>query len=150
MEYQLNTLELASYMLKDPFIRQQYGGVLAIDQLPIFVQKTPKIFIVNTDISSKPGTHWFVMYVTGTCEHFDPAGLPTLPASEQFLTQHSKQYLINTQRVQDYDTYTCGLFCLFYSFFRCRGFSFVEIMQMFHENLAVNAEIVKHFYKITK
>ena len=32
MEYELNTIQIATYMQNDPFIRQEYGGVLAIDR----------------------------------------------------------------------------------------------------------------------
>ena len=137
-------------MLRDPFIRQQYGGVLAIDQLPFVVTNRPKIFIVNTDISSKPGEHWFVVYVTKYCEHFDPAGLPAVPIAEQFMIRNTTKYYTNTNRVQAYDSYTCGLFCLFYAYFRCRNVPFETIMYMFHENLHVNEILVKYFYEITK
>ena len=150
MEYELNTIQIATYMQNDPFIRQEYGGVLAIDQLQVFVPNKPRIFIVNTDVSSKPGEHWFVMYVTDICEHFDPAGLAPLPVSNDFLTKQSEKYLTNTTRVQAFDSYTCGLFCLFYAYFRCRGYSFVKIMNMFYENLELNEVIVKLFYEITK
>lgn len=149
MEYQLNTFELAHYMLKDPYIRTQYGGVVAIDELPRHVTCKPKLFIVNTDVSSQPGKHWFVIYVTRICEHFDPAGLPALPVSENFMITHSSKYLINTRRVQDYDSSTCGLFCLFYAYFRCRGVTFTNIMNMFYDNLEVNEAIVKYFYELT-
>ena len=148
--YRLSNFQLASYMLQDPYIRSQYGGVVAIDKLPDLVLKKPKIFIVNTDTSKEPGEHWFVIYVTDRCEYFDPAGLPALPDAEIFMTKHSANYLANTERTQSYISYTCGLFCLFYAYFRCRNVSFKNIMNMFHENLHVNEAIVQHFYELTK
>ena len=44
--YNLSTYQLVSYMLKDPYIRQHFGGVLAVNEVPVLL--TPdKIYIVN-------------------------------------------------------------------------------------------------------
>ena len=69
----MNTSQLERYMLNDPYIQEYYGGVVAVDQLPMRVNK-PTIFIVNCDPIALPGSHWVVVYVDTICEHFDSAG----------------------------------------------------------------------------
>lgn len=142
----MNTAQLERYMLNDVFIRQYYGGVLAADQLPLVVRK-PTIYIVNTDPIALKGEHWLVLFMDNDlCEHFDSAGFPPRQDFEVYLTAKGPDYLYNTERVQHVDSNTCGLFCLFYAYFRCRGFSMLEIMSMFSENLLINEVLVKTFY----
>lgn len=148
-KYRLNSNELALYMLKDPYIRQFYGGVLAIDELELLVLK-PKIYIVNTDPRSESGEHWFCIFLIDTPEHFDSSGFKPRPNVEEYLIVHGPEYMYNNVRVQSYTSETCGLFCLFYCYFRCRGFSFLDVMNMFSSNLILNESIVKYFYEITK
>lgn len=143
----MNTHQLESYMLKDPFIRKCYGGVLAVDQLPLAVSK-PSIFIVNTDPISMPGEHWVVLFMDNVNEHFDSAGIAPRPDFKDYLTMRGI-YMYNDKRVQSFNTNTCGQFCLFYSYFRSRGFSFDDIMSMFTDNLKLNEIIIQYFYEIT-
>lgn len=147
--FRLNTQQLAMYMLKDPYIREQFGGVLALDQLQ-FTTFKPKIYIVNTDPHNEPGQHWFCLYISDTPEHFDPVGNAPLFSVNNFLILNGPNYLYNSKRVQSYVSETCGLFCLFYCYFRCRSFSFKEIMSMFSNNLKLNEAIVIYFYENTK
>ena len=145
----MNTQQLENYMLNDPFIRRYYGGVLAVDQLPIFVTK-PSIFIVNTDPIALPGKHWVVLFIdTQLCEHFDSSGYSPRHDFKIFLNAQGSKYLYNNNRLQDFDTETCGLFCLFYCYFRCRNNNFKEILDMFYENLKLNEITVKYFYAST-
>ena len=147
--YRLNTQELANYMLRDPFIRRQFGGVLALDELR-FTKLKPKIYIVNTDIHTEPGQHWFCLYLCRIPEHFDPAADMPLDSVNNYLILNGPNYMYNTKRVQSYTSDTCGLFCLFYCYFRCRNFSFNEILSMFTSNLLLNETIVIYFYEKTK
>ena len=144
----MNTNELKEYMLRDDFISQQYGGVVALNEIPTKIDK-PSIYIVNSDPNYLPGTHWYAVYFNQVSEHFDSAGFdPCEPLTNQLIA-NSFKFRYNTNRVQNYYTETCGLFCLFYSYFRCRSFTFVEIMDMFSNNLELNENIVKSFYEKT-
>lgn len=142
----MNTYQLEMYMLSDPYIRQYYGGVVAVDQLPMIVHK-PKIYIVNTDPIALPGQHWVTLFMDRElCEHFDSAGLRPRNDFELYLTAKGPNYLYNNNRLQDFNTETCGLFCLFYCYFRCRNYSFNEILDMFYDNLKLNEKLVKYFF----
>ena len=144
----MKTEELEAYMLNDPYIRQYYGGVVALNQIPVRVQK-PTIFIVNSDPSGLPGRHWYAVFFTAINEHFDSAGFYPNAVLEAELIVHGPRFCYNDNRVQAYNTETCGLFCLFYCYFRCRGSTFHEIMNMFSKNLQVNEFMVKYFYSLT-
>ena len=144
----MRTEELEEYMLRDPYIRQYFGGVVALDQLPKVIKK-PSMFIVNTDPSSLPGRHWLVVFFTRINEHFDSAGFYPIKPIEAELIAHGPRFQYNNTRVQAFHSETCGLFCLFYCYFRSRGYSFSQIMNMFSNNLIVNEHLVKYFYKIT-
>ena len=144
----MRTEELESYMLRDPYIRRFYGGVVARDQLPLIITK-PRIFIVNNDPADMPGRHWYALFFTTTNEHFDSAGFAPIPALRIELTAHGPSFKYNDRRVQAFHSDTCGLFCLFYCYFRCRGYSFADIMKMFSDNLQLNEHLVKYFYEMT-
>ena len=144
----MNTSQLERYMLNDPYIQEYYGGVVAVDQLPMRVNK-PTIFIVNCDPIALPGSHWVVVYVDTICEHFDSAGFKPRADFETYLIAHGPRYMYNDQRVQGYNSNTCGLFCLYYCYFRCRGHSFSDIMNMFSTNLYINEALVKTFFVAT-
>ena len=144
----MRTEELEAYMLRDPYIRQYYGGVVALDQIPKIIKK-PSIFIVNSDSAHLPGRHWLAVFFTRVNEHFDSAGFYPSRDLESELIAHGPKFRYNDTRVQAFNSETCGLFCLFYCYFRCRGYSFSDIMNMFSKNLYVNEHLVKYFYKLT-
>ena len=142
----MNTLELSNFMLNDKYIRQHYGGVFASNTLPI-LYKDKKVYIINTDPSHLAGEHWVVVYTDDVNEYFD--SLAHYPNSniEQFLRTGVKSYLRNSVQLQLDNTSTCGLFCLFYCYFRCRGYGLERIVNMFnHNHLLYNEFLVKEFY----
>ena len=55
--------------------------------------------------------------------------------------------MYNAERIQDYDTNSCGLFCLFYSYYACRLCNMMSIISCFDDNLQSNERIVKNFTK---
>ena len=146
----MNTQQLELYMLSDPYIREVYGGVVAYDQLPILVVSRPRIFIVNTEPISEPGDHWIVLYFDhNVCEHFDSSGSVPRTTYMPYIFVNSVKFMYNNERLQHYNSDTCGLFCLFYAYFRCRGFLFNQILDMFYDNLLLNEFVVKTFYNLT-
>ena len=146
--------EINAYVARDPYISQIYGGTLAIDELPRQQQQArPTLFIVNTDPAHLPGSHWLGVYVSDRSEHFDSAGQQPLPRLKNFLASQSEYsvYMYNSMRIQDNSSYTCGLFCLMYAYYRSRGVSFNSFLSMFSSsNLEQNESVVKYFYKMTK
>ena len=145
--------DINAYVARDPYISRIYGGTLAIDELPRTQQARPTLFIVNTDPAHLPGSHWLGVYVSDKSEHFDSAGQPPLPRLKNFLSNQSLSsvYMYNNIRIQDSSSYTCGLFCLMYAYYRSRGLSFDTFLSMFsYSDLEQNESVVEYFYRMTK
>jgi hypothetical protein len=73
----MDSYKIDQLFKKYKFTNDQYCGVLPIDKLPLRKVKKPCCFIVNTDDSTLPGTHWFAIYIPkkGKIEYFDSFGL---------------------------------------------------------------------------
>jgi hypothetical protein len=118
------------------------GDVCPADLLPSVILRKPKFYIVNTDVSGRPGSHWVTFYFPrrGPPEFFDPAGRAPEHYHRRFrnvLMINGPRYLYSGHRVQDYDSPTCGHFFLYYVFQRRRGFSMSNIVstsKTLHEN----------------
>lgn len=146
--YKLNSLDLTMFILKDPVMSSKFGGVIAIDELSVV--ESNKFYIVNHDPISMIGSHWVVLYNSSIPEHFDSAGhLPVLTL-EQTLIANGPIYRVNTNRCQSFVSNTCGVFCLYFCYYRSRGFSFSEIMSSFSNNLLQNEILVLYFYETNK
>ena len=71
----LNTFQLTAALEKNPITKKCFDGVYPRD---IFksIKKTPWMIIVNTDHSTKSGTHWILLYFDawGCAKIFDSPG----------------------------------------------------------------------------
>lgn len=144
----MNTAQLYIAMKSDKYISNEMGGVYAGNNLPLIVNDKPKIFIVNLDPNFLPGTHWVVIYClpNGICEYFDSLGNPPSKLLTTFLVNNSVQYAFGERRLQGFLD-SCGMFCLFWCYYRTRGFSFQEILNKFGTNVHINDVTVIRFYR---
>ena len=78
-------------------------------------------------------------------EIFDSLGHKPQKEIHNLLISNNKSYMYNNKRVQDYFTESCGYFCLFYSYYSCRGLHLQEILNIFNSNLKSNEIIVQRF-----
>ena len=136
LSYELNTAELYSFLSYNETTSPYLGAVCAADQLPPLHIQNPKLFIVNTQTSDLPGSHWVCFFLSekGPPEFFDSLGQTPQYYQENFenfLVNHGYNYLINSCPVQSPNSTACGYFCLFYAYLRCRGYSFENIMSKF-------------------
>ena len=148
----MNTLELETYMKADSLISSYYGGVVPKDLLPLQTVK-PSFYVVNLDTSDKAGSHWIVMFHRDDkmTEYFDPLGKKPDEEFVSYLTLQSQHYIFNNRRCQSRVSNLCGQYCLFYCYFRSRGYSMQDILGMFDENnLLYNDQLVYFFYQYTK
>ena len=143
----MNSKELEEAMLKDKYIRKIFLGVFPLDKIPKEIP-SPSIFIVNQDPSNKKGSHWIVLHFINekTVEHFDSLGKKPLSSINNLLLQKNMTYKYNNRRLQNFKSNTCGLYCLFYSYYSCRGFSFSSILAAFGKDLDKNDKNVTRFY----
>ena len=147
----MTTSEIESYMLSDPYIRCCYGGVLPSNELPThIVRNKPKLYVVNTQKSNQRGQHWIAIYLNANePEYFDSLGNIPLKEFEDFLILNGPHYLRNMKQVQAINSNLCGLFCLFFAYFRTRGVEMQDILNMFKKDYAFNDLLVKFFYQYT-
>ena len=91
-------------------------GVCAEDELPSKILQ-PCAIIVNTDPSTKDGTHWTAIYIKqNMCgEFFDSTGMnPDKPVRKFMDKQAPSGWEFNKRKVQGPFSTLCGAYCLQY------------------------------------
>ena len=129
-----------------------FGGVLNPDTLPKTVTKYPIFFFCNSDLSQEKGSHWLLIYLKGVNSapiFFDSIGKKPEEYNsliQNFLIMQGPDYLINEQRVQAYNTSSCGMYCLFVSDLLCQDLTLEEIMNLFNRgDLGYNEMLVDSY-----
>jgi hypothetical protein len=149
----MDSVQLKKCIMADPIAKRQFGDVCPADRVPQKIRRRPIFYIVNTDVSGLPGTHWVAFYFPrrGWPEFFDSAGYPPEHHHCRFkhvLLANGSHYLYSRRRVQDFRTLTCGQFCLYYALRRCRSMSMKTILRIFStKNLRVNENKVFRFVR---
>ena len=95
-------------------LKSTFVGVFAKDEIPNTPLR-PMAIIVNTDSSSKPGTHWMAVFLfrNGGGEFFDSYGRYPVPKIERYLNKHaSRGWSYNLRAVQSRISTLCGAYCL--------------------------------------
>jgi hypothetical protein len=132
--------------------RPYFGGVYSADTLPITTSQHPIFYFCNSDMQYQRGTHWLLLYMGTDVDlpiYFDSLGKKPSdhnPLIEQFLILQGPQYIVNSIRVQDYHTSSCGHFCLYVADLLCRGLTYNEIMKTFRKkNLSYNENLAQGY-----
>jgi hypothetical protein len=146
----MNTLELIHTLTKYSFTRNTFCGVYAIDELPQKRFHRPCSFIVNTDDSSKPGQHWFGIFLPkfGSIEYFDSFGVK--PINEEilnFFKMNGNKWIYNNIHIQSDSSETCGKFCVLFLCYRSRGMSFKNFLNLFSPELEYNEIFVDELFR---
>ena len=89
----------------DSFTKTVFPDILPSDRLPHEIRKRPRGYILNTDPSNKPGSHWVEMYLTedGKGEFGDSYGQAPGFYSQnftQFLDKHCSTFTWNRRILQ--------------------------------------------------
>ena len=112
----MNSRQLHWILSGDKFTKLSFKGVYAIKEIKsIKTVSYPSSFVINLDLSYKPGSHWVVVYFdkNGVGEYFNSlAGYP-LHEVVHFLRLHAKGWQYNRMQVQELYTTTCGQFVVF-------------------------------------
>ena len=134
-----------------PDVRPVLVGVYAANTLPSGPRKRkPCAYIVNTDRSYLPGSHWNVIYfdINGEVDFFDSYGRPP---PKDFSTLLGDSYNYQEHFIQHPLSSACGQYCIFYVFQRSRGLSMEEILSLFDKDntllndVIVNLTVEKNF-----
>jgi hypothetical protein len=123
--------------------KQDFQGVFSTDTLP----SHPKLFVCNTDPSTKPGEHWIAIYVSkdGRGEYFDSFGRQPEKHFIDYLNEHCRNWIYNKRQLQSIISSFCGYYCCLYCMYRCRGFDLNKVVNLFTTDTAFNDSIVHAF-----
>ena len=138
----MDEVQLQTILLKIPVTRQYVGGVSSYDHLQyINVDDNPVYFIVNTGDSNGSGKHWTFMFFDEYSEFFDSLGKRPETYNDTFenmLIVHRPKYLYTCKRLQSNDSNVCGMYCIYFTYQKCLGKSFDEIIRSFTNNCKDN------------
>ena len=134
----------------DPFTKTVFTDVLPSDRLPREIRKGPRGYILNTDASDMPGSHWIAMYLTedGKGEFWDSYGQAPGFYNQnfaQFLDKHCATFTWNRRILQAPSSDVCGQYTLFFALHRCRRIPMSTIANMFTDSKEWNDELVRDF-----
>ena len=146
----MDSRQLLTVLKADCETKRYLGGVYPADRLPAEVRH-PSVFIVNTDESNRPGTHWIAIYINtenGLGEFFYSYGQhPEFYGAyfKQFLDTHCVRFIHNYKSLQSLNTTVCGQYCLFFCLHRCRNIPLSKILSVFTDDSLVNDVLVQDF-----
>ena len=146
----MNTLQLLDILSRDKFTKTQFLGVYASNQLPKKIHKYPVCLVVNSDKSTEFGSHWICFYISSRSkiEFFDSFGNPPSyykGGISDFAVQYDEMNF-NPHMLQRPHTAICGQYCIYYLYFKCRGYSLRRIVSRFvSEKYTCNDPCVYNF-----
>ena len=137
--------ELQAILERHEVFHGKILGVFMRDSLPSPLLKGG--YIVNTDLTEEPGTHWVALWVRDdVIEFLDSFAHPP----EHYGMTFSVPVLTNTHQLQAEHSITCGAHCLYFLYFRCLELSMEQILRFFGSNLALNDVHVTKFTSLLK
>lgn len=138
--------QLRKILSRDQCLKVNFRGIFARDRVPRCL--LPGFYIWNTGLFASAGEHWVAIYVTEdhNVEFFDSFG-----KSPKFYGWDISQSInYNKKPLQSLDSDVCGMYCLFFLYFRCRGLNMDAILANFGSNRRENDNFVKQFMQIFK
>ena len=133
--------QLNAMIRKDPVMNRVTWGVFARNELPTITTLLPGAYVVNSRTRRTGGQHWFLIYVE------EEEGRPV--EFYDSLGKDPKDYdlniecIYNERRVQAENTETCGLYVLYFLYWRSRGVNMHDILLTLNQkNNTVNERIV--------
>ena len=146
----MNTAQIAGALTHNAVTSTKFCGVFPSDKIPRTIHRYPCGFVVNTDPSTKPGTHWVAFYFPSEekAEFFDSYG-HTPKYYKLSLGNLATKYIwtFNHRTLQSAWTAVCGHYCIFYLAHRANGYSMNKIINLFDHDSMSNDVHVERFVK---
>ena len=122
---------------------KDFDGIFSADTLP----SKPRLLVVSTDESHKPGRHWVCMRVNDGCgEYFDSFGEPPTANFERYMDEHClSSWTFNSRQLQSVISRFCGHYCICYCVLRSRGMDMPKIVNRFTTDTALNDVLAHRF-----
>lgn len=136
----MNDQQLRFFIKHDGPLSAIKTEIFPSDLLPLTARLNdrPRGFIVNRDESHKGGSHWISIYfpLVGPPEYYDSYGLSPAYANwhiDQFIKLNSDDghFLQINRSLQHPSSKICGLWALYFLYFRARNFSLQKILSWF-------------------
>jgi hypothetical protein len=138
-----------------PQLNHIYLGTYARDQLKSVIFHTNSFAIVNSQDSTSPGAHWYLVcqLLESQLEIWDSLGVDkgSLIRDKILPPSLKKKVICNSQRLQPPGSTLCGLYAVFCSHLRFSNtdLSQVQLIECSFSvtNLDQNDQTVSHFFK---
>ena len=121
-----------------------YSGTFASDSFRLSPRKRKQACIINTDISSAPGSHWVaIINDQRSCIFFDSFGLPiyVTPILKTLKENRIKNYSYNSCQIQPYTSDNCGYYCIAFVLSHLAGLNYNDFLINFSTNVSKNDNI---------
>ena len=150
----MNREAINKILSENELTKSVFLGAYACDKIKNIRGETPYAIIVNTDNSSKSGSHWVLLYVTDQNIFFFDTFGRNYDDSEMFpadFVKYMKKYIgnrkskFNPRILESLLGNACGQFCLYYLFEKCLDAR--QILKPFTSDLKNNDMFVKRFVK---
>lgn len=115
---------------KNPVTSFNFKGVYSVDTIPSLGEN--QAIIVNTDESTKPGSHWLAFHMDGRkkLEFFDSYGnSPDFYGLNVYDLFDISDVCWNCVTFQSLTSNVCGAYCIYYIYKRCQKMSMVSILK---------------------
>ena len=138
----MNTLDIERLLLFDERTKDQFGGALASDEFEERFDASPaRLFVVNTQDSSKKGEHWLGVYKTSHRSFlFDMYGLPAqlFPKITKCIISRgdgNTPLVVSDVQLQSLTSTVCGDYCVLFCLAMSRGVSFESFLRYWESML---------------
>ena len=110
----------------------RFIGVYSRDNLPDKIKVDA--YVINLDEYSDIGNHWIALYVNiKIVTYFDSFGIEHIPKEVKKLIGN-RNIISNIYRIQNYDSITCGYFCIGFIDYMFKGKSLTDYTNLFSPN----------------
>ena len=144
----MNALTINHYLISDLNVKSVYQGIFSSNELYKINKNIECFYVVNTDPNYLPGSHWIVIYSHDkTCEIFDSLGENPINYGVHFsnlLLKYNK-YSYSIKKIQNKFSNTCGMFCIYYIYWKTRGLGLNEIVSTFSHDTSLNDFLMRKF-----
>ena len=105
-----------------------FQGIHSADQLPEILQSGQSL-LFNASDAGEIGTHWMCLYQeANTLEQFDSFGNPPSVYNLKGKLPQSNIFTYTDRRLQGNSSEVCGVYCMYYLFYKSRGFPTSKIV----------------------
>jgi hypothetical protein len=113
----MQSSEFEIYFKHFPYLNERFSGVFSIDTVPKKL-KNRHFCIVNTDVASENGSHWFaiICHNKSLYELFDSLSINSEKETKlkKFLKFNTNFLEVNETQFQLNESILCGNFCVYY------------------------------------